>query len=218
MIIKKCETYGIKYKHLIEHKYLCCNKNCQQHFDEKLKERFFNTQKSSNYDNKKIILLLQNVVYLYVYMDDWEEFNETPLPGKEDFYSHLNVEDIADAGYAHEKEFRRTLKQHLGEYHDSYVRSNAFLSAAIFEYFRNMCLAIYELDLGKLISGPGLAWQAALDLLTDLLTDIHILLMVEKGIRGGVCHSICRYAEANNKYMKDCDKKRIAISSILGCK
>ena len=45
-----------------------------------------------------------------------------------------------------------------------------------------------------------------------------MLLMVEKGIRGGVCHSICRYAEANNKYMKDCDKKRIAISSILGCK
>ena len=62
------------------------------------------------YDNKKIILLLQKIVYLYVYMDDWEEFNETPLPGKEDFYSHLNVEDIADAGYVHKKEFRRTLK------------------------------------------------------------------------------------------------------------
>ena len=53
---------------------------------------------------------MQKVVYLYVYMDDWEEFNETPLPGKEDFYSHLNVEDIADAGYVHKKEFRRTLK------------------------------------------------------------------------------------------------------------
>ena len=90
MIIKKCETYGIKYKHLIEHKYLCCNKNCQQHFDEKLKKRFSNTQKSSNYENKKIILLLQKVAYLYVYMDNWEEFNETPLPGKEDFHSHLN--------------------------------------------------------------------------------------------------------------------------------
>ena len=33
-------------------------------------------------------------------MDDWENFNETSLPEKEDFYSHLNMEDIADAHYA----------------------------------------------------------------------------------------------------------------------
>ena len=31
--------------------------------------------------------------------------------------------------------------------------------------------------------------------------------MVEKGIRGGICHSINRYVNANNKYMKDHDKK-----------
>ena len=30
--------------------------------------------------------------------------------------------------------------------------------------------------------------------------------MVEKGIRGGICHAIHRYAEANNEYMKDYDK------------
>ena len=45
-----------------------------------------------------------------------------------------------------------------------------------------------------------------------------MLLKVEKGIRGEICHSIHRYAKANNKYMKDCDKKIIVISSILGCK
>ena len=33
-------------------------------------------------------------------MDDWEKFNET-LPGKEDFYGHLNMEDVTDAGYTH---------------------------------------------------------------------------------------------------------------------
>ena len=33
-----------------------------------------------------------------------------------------------------------------------------------------------------------------------------MLLMVEKGIRGGICHSIYRYAKANNKYTKDYDK------------
>ena len=36
-------------------------------------------------------------------MDDWEKFNETSLPKKEDFYSYLNVGDITDANYAHEK-------------------------------------------------------------------------------------------------------------------
>ena len=35
-----------------------------------------------------------------------------------------------------------------------------------------------------------------------------MLLMVEKGIRGGICHSIYRYAKANNKYMKDYDKNK----------
>ena len=72
----------------------------------------------------------------------------------------------------------------------------------------------------KIYFSPGLEWQAALEKTKvglDLLADIHMLLKVEKGIRGGVCHSVCRYEEANNKYMKDYNKKRIAISSILGC-
>ena len=41
----------------------------------------------------------------------------------------------------------------------------------------------------------------------DLLIDIDMLLMVEKGIRGGICHAISRYAKANNKYMKDYKNK-----------
>ena len=36
-------------------------------------------------------------------MNHWEKFNETSLPEKEDFYSHLNMEDTNDAGYAHPK-------------------------------------------------------------------------------------------------------------------
>ena len=49
-------------------------------------------------------------VYLYEYMDDWEEFNETSLPKEDDFNSHLNMEDITDADYAHAKEFVNILK------------------------------------------------------------------------------------------------------------
>ena len=74
-------------------------------------------------------------------MDDWEIFNETLLPDKKHFYSHLNMEDITDADYAHGvcKDFET---KNLGEYHDLYVQSNTLLLADVFENFRNMCLKI----------------------------------------------------------------------------
>ena len=55
---------------LIEYKCLCCKKSYQRKFNEKLKERFFNTYKFSNHDNNKFILLLWKGVYPYEYMDD----------------------------------------------------------------------------------------------------------------------------------------------------
>ena len=69
----------------------------------KLIEQLFNTCQFSNHDNNKITFLLQNGVYPYEYTDDWETFNETSSPAKEDFYSHLNMEDISDEDYIHVK-------------------------------------------------------------------------------------------------------------------
>ena len=80
-----------------------CNKNYQHEFGEKVKERFLNTYKFSNHDNNKFILLLRKSVYPYEYIDDLEKFNKTSLPEKEDFYSHLNMENITDANYPHAK-------------------------------------------------------------------------------------------------------------------
>ena len=79
----------------------------------------------------------------------------------------------------------------LGEYHDLYLKSDTLLLADVFENFSKMCLNIYQLDPAKFISAPGLAWQAALKktvVKLELLTDIDMLLMVEKGIRGGTYH------------------------------
>ena len=58
---------------LIVYKCLYCNKDCQQTFDEKLKERFFNTCKLSNHENNKFILLLRKGVCPYGYIDDWKK-------------------------------------------------------------------------------------------------------------------------------------------------
>ena len=53
-------------------------------------------------------MLLRKGVYPYEYMDDWEKFNETTLPEKEEFYSNLNMEDITDADSNMKKEFVKT--------------------------------------------------------------------------------------------------------------
>ena len=84
-----------------------------------LKKRFFNTYKFSNHDNKKFILLLQKGVFTYECMDDWEKFEANWYPEKEDFYNHLNMEDITDRYYALLKRVCRDFKiKYLEDYHD----------------------------------------------------------------------------------------------------
>ena len=70
---------------LIKYEYLSCNKDCSNKIDKELKKRSKNGNKFSNSYINKIILLLKKVVYSYEYMDDWENFNERPLPEKEKF-------------------------------------------------------------------------------------------------------------------------------------
>ena len=95
-------------------------------------------------------------------MDDWEKFNETLLPKKKNFYSHLNMQDVTDRDYSHVKGVCKDFEiKNLGEYHDLYVPSNTALLADVCENFRNMCLKIYELDPFHFLSALGLAWQAA---------------------------------------------------------
>ena len=80
-----------------------------------------------------------------------------------------------------------------------YVQSDTLLFPDVFENFRNMCIKIYEFN--QFLSAPGVAWQACLKKTgaeLELLTDIDMLLMVEKGNRGGICHAIYRYAKTNN--------------------
>ena len=160
-----------------------------------------------NEDINKFILLLRKGVYQYEYMDSWDRFNETSLPDKEAFYSSLNKEDITDVDQRHSKRVFKSLNnKNLGDYHDLYVQSDTLLPADVFENVRNMCIKVYELDPAHFLSGPGLAWQACLkktEAELELITDVDMLLMVEKEIRGGIRDVIHRYAKTNNKYMKN---------------
>ena len=119
------------------------------------------------------------------------------------------MEDITDVDYRHAKiVFEYLINKNLGDYHDLYVQSDTLLLADVFENFRNMYVKVYELDPTHFLSAPGLAWQVCLkkrEVKLELLTDVDMLLMVEKGIRGGICHAIHRYEKANNKYMKNYD-------------
>ena len=175
-----------------------CEKEYEKEFNKELIERFANTYKFCNNDLDKFIMLLRKGVYPYEYIDEWDKFIEKVLPGKESFYSNLTLENISEIDYAHANNvFKKFNINNLGEYHDLYVRSDTLLLADIFENFRQSCLENYELDPAHFVSLPGLAWQACL-----------MLLMVEEGIRGGICHAIQRYAKANNRYMKDYDRKK----------
>ena len=193
--------------------------NCKQYyekdFNKELIKRFANTYEFCNKSLNKFILFLRKGVYPYEYMDNWERFDETSLPNKESFYSSLNIENIDDIDYRHGNDMFKTFKlKNLGEYDDLYVQSDTLLLADVFENFRNTCLKVYELDPAHFLSLPGLAWQACLkktNIKLELLTDYDMLLMVEDGIRGGICHSIQRHAKANNKYMKNYDKNEESL-------
>ena len=189
-----------------------CIENYKKDFNKELIQRFANIYEFCNDDVNKFILLLRKCVYPYEHIDSWERFDETSFPGQEAFYSSLNMEDIIDADHRHAKRvFKESNNNNLCDYHDLYVKSDTLLLADVFENFRNKCIEIYELDSPHFLSAPGLAWQACLkktEVKLDMLTENDMLLMVEKGIRGGICHAIHRYAEANNKYMKNYDKNK----------
>ena len=115
------------------------------------------------------------------------------------------MEDLMDIDYRHAKRLFKTFNnKNIGDSHDLYVQSDTLLLADVFENFRNICLKEYELDPAPFPSPPELAWQVCLKktgIKLELLADLDMPLMIEKGIRGGITHAVHRYAKANNKYM-----------------
>ena len=155
-------------------------------------------------------MLLRKGVYPYQYMDSWEKFDETSIPSKEAYYSKLNEEGIRDEDDRHVQIVWDVFEiKDMGENHGLYLQWDTLLLADVIQNFRNKCIEIYELDFAHFLSAPGLAWQAYFKktgVNLESLLDIDMLLMVEKGIRGGFCQAMHRYAKANNEYINNYDK------------
>ena len=170
-----------------------------------LPEDAFNNLKREFPEEEKLNLLKRKGVYPYEYMDDLNRLEETKLPPKETFYSRLSGEGITDEDYKHALNVWDTFKMKtFQDYHDLYNNTDVLLLADVFENFRNVCLKHYELDPAHYFTAPGLAWDACLKttgIVLELLSDVDMLLMVERGIRGGISTISNRYGKANNKYM-----------------
>ena len=160
---------------------------------------------SKYYTPEEVELIKQKGFYPYEYMDTEEKFNDTKLPPREVFYSKLSGKGISEKDYKHACNVWNTFKMKtFKDYHKLYNETDVLLLADVFENFRNLCLKIYRLDPVYYYTAPGLAWDACLKMTNinlELLSDPNMLLMFEKGIRGGISIISNRYGEANNKYM-----------------
>ena len=154
-------------------------------------------------------LLLKKGIYPYEYMDSFERFHETQLPEKEKFYSSLSGQGIKDEEYAHAKQVWETTGcRNLEDYHNLYVETDTMLLADVFENFRKVCQEKYGLDPAHYYSAPGLSWDALMKktgVELELLTDLDMHLMIERGMRGGISMVSKRYAKANNPRVEGYD-------------
>ena len=164
---------------------------------------FVNTSKF--YTGEQLQLLKRKGVYPYEWLDSIDKLNETRLPPKKAFFSKLNGEGISDKDYEHAQKVWKTFDMKtMRDYHNLYNKTDVLLLADVFENFRKVCKKNYDLDPCWYYTAPGLSWDACLKLTKiklELLTDPDMLLMFEKGIRGGISMISTRHGKANNKYM-----------------
>ena len=158
-------------------------------------------------------ILKQKGFYPYEYMDNVEKFKENKPPPRKAFYSKLSGRGITKTDYKHVWNVWNTFNmKSLKDYHEFYNITDVLLLADVFENFRDLCLKNYGLDPVYYYTTPGLAWDACLKMTNiqlELLSDVNMLLMFEKGIRGGISIISNRYGKANNKYMKKFNKKKL---------
>ena len=163
---------------------------------------------------EQVKLLKQKGFFPYEYLDSIEKLKDLTPPPQKAFYSKLTGKGINNYNYNHVLNVWKTWNMKtLKDYLELYNITDVLLLADVFENFRDICLKNYGLDPVYYYTAPGLAWDAMLKMTKinlELLSDVDKLLMIEKGIRGGISIISNRYGKANNKYMKDFNKKELS--------
>ena len=143
-------------------------------------------------------------------MDSFKRFSENKLTNRCKFFSSLKDECIIEKDYLHATDIWNVFKMNaMGDYHDLYLKTYFLILANIFEKFISTCLDYYGLDPCHYFIGPGLSWDAMLQITgieLELISDIDMHLFIEKGMRGGIYYIAKRHSEATNKYMKFYDE------------
>ena len=164
---------------------------------------------------KEAKLLKQKGFFPYDYLGSIEKLKDPTPPPQKAFYSKLTGKGINNYNYKHVLNVWKTFKmKNFKDFLEVYNITDVLLLADVFEKFRDVCLKNYGLDPVYYYTAPGLAWDAMLKMTKinlELLSDVDMLLMIEKGIRGGISIISNRYGKANNKYMKDFNKKELSI-------
>lgn len=160
-------------------------------------------------DENHLSIARRKGVYCYDYINSHERYKETKLPDKVHFFNKLTLEPVSTEDYSHAVKVWETFgMKNLGEYTDFYLKCDVLLLSDVFEKFRCMSLSHYNLDPCYYVSSPSLSWDAMLlytGVELDLISNVEVYQMFEKGIRGGLAQCSLRYAKANNKYSPDYD-------------
>lgn len=160
-------------------------------------------------DKTQFNLIRRKGIYPYEYVNSWQKYKETQLPTKDKFYNSLHMRHISEDEYKHACDVWKYFNiSSLGAYTDLYLKCDVLILCDIFENFRKICLQHYRLDPVYYVSSPGLSWDAMLlytGVKLQLIDDLEMYQMFEKGIRGGLAQCSLRYAKANNMYLPSFD-------------
>merc|ERR1711947_10404 len=154
---------------------------------------------------KAFKMLTRKGVYPYSFMDDFQKFEKTELPSRDDFYNDLSKKHISDEDWEFFNDLWSTFQlNNLGESHDLYMSSDVNLLADVFENYRTVIHKNYGLDPIHFYTAPSLSWSAGLKytgVRLELPTDVTINIFIDEGLRGGISLVGNHFAKANNKLL-----------------
>lgn len=145
--------------------------------------------------------------YCYSYFDSFDRFRETEFPPIEEFYESLTNTNISLENYNHAKEVYNALPvKNLGNYSDYYLIVDILLLYSILDNFRKTCMKNFGLDLAYSWTAPGYSFECCLNTIKmpiSLCTDISMVQLISRNVRGGYTSVMKRYNSSNNKYMRE---------------